>query len=196
MFAFLNNEGEIIMRQTSNDLRVRRTIKSIKYAFCQLVLEKDYSEISITELAERAEINRKTFYLHFSSLDDLIEQLQNEIVDNFLDYVEQETNELDVAGCISKFYHYLDECDDVEQKLMCDPNYVFFYNNVTNMLLETPAFKSFYEKTKHPYIVRAYCVTITSIYRSWLQNGKPTPIDELIDYSSDLIINGYGHADL
>lgn len=184
------------MRQTSNDLRVRRTIKSIKYAFCQLVLEKDYSEISITELAERAEINRKTFYLHFSSLDDLIEQLQNEIVENFLDYLAPEINDLDVAGCIAKFYHYLDECDEVEQKLMCDRNYVFFYNNVTNMLLETAAFKGFYENTKHPFIVRAYCVTITSIYRSWLQNGKPTSIEELIDYSTDLIMNGYGHADL
>ena len=186
----------IIMRQASNDLRVRRTIKSIKYAFCQLVLEKDYNDISITQLAERAEINRKTFYLHFSSLDDLVEQLQHEIVDNFLDYVEPEINELDVAGCISKFYHYLDECDDVEQKLLCDPNYVFFYNNVTNMLLETSAFKPFYENAKHPFVVRAYCVTITSIYRSWLQNDKPTTIDELVDYASDLIVNGYGHADL
>ena len=64
------------------------------------------------------------------------------------------------------------------------------------MLLETSAFKPFYENAKHPFVVRAYCVTITSIYRSWLQNDKPTTIDELVDYASDLIVNGYSHADL
>ena len=60
------------MEHTSKDLRVRRTLKAIRYAFYKLVLEKNYSDISITELTERAEINRKTFYLHYSSLEDFL----------------------------------------------------------------------------------------------------------------------------
>ena len=31
------------------------------------------------ELTERAQINRKTFYLHYNSLDDLLAELQDEI---------------------------------------------------------------------------------------------------------------------
>ncbi len=184
------------MRNSGNDLRTRRTIKSIKYAFAELVLEKNYSQISITELADRAEINRKTFYLHYSSLDDLVDKLQCEIVENFLDYVKDETSDLDVAGCISKFYHYLDECDDVTQRLLCDVDYTFFYDKVTSKLLETEPFLAFYKDKKHPYIVRAYCASITSIYRSWLITGKTTPIDELIEYACDIILNGYNNADL
>ena len=55
------------MKHTSNDLRVRRTLKSIRLAFYEMVLTHNYEDISITELAERATINRKTFYLHLLS---------------------------------------------------------------------------------------------------------------------------------
>ncbi len=184
------------MRNYSDDLRVKRTIKAIRNAFCQLVLEKDFKDISIKELTELAEINRKTFYLHFSSLDDLIHQLQKDIVNNFLKLVENETASLNVEGCIYKFYHYLNDCGDVEQKLLCDTEYSFFYEEVTQALLDSTAFKPFYERTREPYLVRAYCVTITSMYRSWLQNKKPIPLDELIKYASDIILNGYNNAKL
>ncbi len=184
------------MEEVRVDLRTRRTIKAIKGAFSQLVLEKNYSDISITELAKRAEINRKTFYLHYSSLDDLVNDIEREIVETFLKSIEKELSELNVAGCISKFYHYLNDCDDVQKKLLCDTDYTFFYDNVTTMLLESKPFKAFYEKKRHPYVVKAYCVTITSIYKSWLVNGRPTPIDELIDYACDLILHGYDGATL
>ena len=75
------------MEHTSKDLRVSRTLKAIRSAFYDLVLTKDYSDISITELTDRAEINRKTFYLHYSSLEDLVKEVEQEIVENILENV-------------------------------------------------------------------------------------------------------------
>ena len=72
------------MEHTSKDLRVRRTLKAIRSAFYELVLTKNYSDISITELTDLAEINRKTFYLHYSSLEDLVKEVEQEIVDHIL----------------------------------------------------------------------------------------------------------------
>ena len=45
--------------------------------------------------------------------------------------------------------------------------------------------------TKHPYIVRSYSICITFIYRNWLKNGRPIPLDELIEYASMIIAKGY-----
>ena len=159
-------------------------------------MEKSYSQLSITELADRAEINRKTFYLHYTSLDDLVLHFQKDIADNFLSYVEEEAANLDVGGCIAKFYHYLDECDEVTQRLMCDEEYTFFYHGVTKMMSETEPFRSFYKDAKHPEIVSAYGATITTIFRNWLKSDNPMPIDELIDYACDMVLNGYNNADL
>ena len=167
------------MEHTSKDLRVRRTLKAIRSAFYE-------SDISITELTDRAEINRKTFYLHYSSLEDLVKEVEQEIVENILENVRLSAEQLDVEGCVDTFYHYLDECDEVQQKLLCDSHYYFFYEDV-----KSNAFSKFFEKTKHPDIVRSYSICITFIYRNWLKSGRPIPLDELIEYASMIISKGY-----
>lgn len=43
------------------DLRVQRTINSIYDAFKRLICEKEYSKITVTELAKMAQINKKHF---------------------------------------------------------------------------------------------------------------------------------------
>ena len=54
----------------SEDLRVRRTIDSIKNVFEQMICEMDYGKIRVTELCSRAMINKKTFYVYYPTLDD------------------------------------------------------------------------------------------------------------------------------
>lgn len=58
--------------QQKQDRRVRKTEQAIYEAFESLLSEKKYSEITVKELTERADITRKTFYLHYGSLDDVL----------------------------------------------------------------------------------------------------------------------------
>ena len=115
------------MRERSKDLRVRRTLTSIRKSFYELVLEKNYNEISITELTDRAGINRKTFYLHYSSLDDLVKEIEEEIVSDILESIGSYAEAFDLPGCIKNFYIYLESCNEVQKKLLCDDHYSFFY---------------------------------------------------------------------
>lgn len=47
------------------DPRVKRTHQLLAQAFTQLMSEKGFQSISVQDIAERAEINRATFYAHF-----------------------------------------------------------------------------------------------------------------------------------
>ena len=48
------------------DPRVKRTKKMFKDALKELMLKHDdYMEITVKELCEKAELNRRTFYLHY-----------------------------------------------------------------------------------------------------------------------------------
>ncbi len=67
----------------SNDLRARRTRKSLQNALIELLKEKPYEEISITEIAIRAEVSRPAFYLHFASKEDLLISHVDTIFDEF-----------------------------------------------------------------------------------------------------------------
>ncbi len=55
------------------DPRVKRTRNLIEQAFSALLAEKGFNSISVQDITERAEVNRATFYAHFSDKFALLE---------------------------------------------------------------------------------------------------------------------------
>lgn len=60
------------------DPRVKRTRQLIQNAFMELMLEKGFPSISIQDIAERATVNRATFYAHFEDKYDLMDSIVRE----------------------------------------------------------------------------------------------------------------------
>jgi len=69
------------MSNSLNDKRALRTKKLIRNALSELIEEKGFNDISITDLTSRAEINRGTFYLHYTDKYDLLEKVENEVME-------------------------------------------------------------------------------------------------------------------
>ena len=61
------------------DRRVMKTKKSIRKAFILLINKKDLNDITITELSNLADIDRKTFYLHYETVNDVYKELEAEV---------------------------------------------------------------------------------------------------------------------
>ncbi len=64
------------------DRRIKKTENAIHEAFQSLLAEKKYSEITVKELTERADITRKTFYLHYGTLDDVLYEFLSDRIEN------------------------------------------------------------------------------------------------------------------
>lgn len=60
------------MSSTSSDLRVRRTRRLLHEAVLALAAERDFADITVRDITQRAEVNRNTFYLHYRDKDDLV----------------------------------------------------------------------------------------------------------------------------
>ena len=65
------------------DKRIVKTKRAIHAAMTKLLASKPIEEITVTELAEAAEINRKTFYNYYSSVNMVAEEMEDEIVARF-----------------------------------------------------------------------------------------------------------------
>lgn len=65
------------------DRRIIKTKRAIRNAFAELLSEKDLNDITIKDIADRADINRKTFYNYYSGVHQAIEEIENEIVEMF-----------------------------------------------------------------------------------------------------------------
>lgn len=71
------------------DRRVKYTKKAIRDSFLSLLQEKPLEKISVTEICQRADINRGTFYSHYSDPYDLKTSLENELVEKMQERVEE-----------------------------------------------------------------------------------------------------------
>lgn len=71
--------------RTSPDRRVVRTRRAIRRAFLSLMQETDYQKISITAIAREADIDRKTFYLHYDSIESLVDEIIQDEADRIVD---------------------------------------------------------------------------------------------------------------
>jgi AcrR family transcriptional regulator len=60
-----------------------RSIEALQSALIALMEEKPYHRIKITEIAEKANLTRSTFYAHFETIDDLLNSIINNIIDEF-----------------------------------------------------------------------------------------------------------------
>ena len=66
------------------DLRVLKTKKNIRDAFLDLRKKHTLDEIKVNALCEKAMVNKTTFYNHYRDIYDLSEELEIEVLDNFL----------------------------------------------------------------------------------------------------------------
>ena len=63
-----------------NDRRTRYTRQTIKDIFLEELKTKPYNKITVTEICKKSEMNRGTFYLHYYSIDDVL----NDVFEDFL----------------------------------------------------------------------------------------------------------------
>ncbi|RAP75881.1 TetR/AcrR family transcriptional regulator [Paenibacillus montanisoli] len=71
------------------DPRIVRTRQLLKDAFIELLQEMDIEKISVNRIAERATINRVTFYLHYRDIPDMLEKMADDMIEELQAAVEQ-----------------------------------------------------------------------------------------------------------
>ena len=65
------------------DARKRYTQMVLKQSFLKLLKEKPVNRITVKEVCALAQLNRATFYAHYSDCFALMESIENELIDAF-----------------------------------------------------------------------------------------------------------------
>ena len=74
-----------------NDRRVRKTERALRTALAELITKKELRHITVQELADRADVHRATFYLHYQDVYDLYEQTGREILSRLREIISEDT---------------------------------------------------------------------------------------------------------
>lgn len=115
------------------DKRVLKTRESIKTAFMQLTLESELEKITVSEIAEKAKINRSTFYLHYGDVSSVIGDIEKEFADE-INVCIDDFDISDVYGSIYKTFTYLTDALERDELIKRYIIYSADSKNVTNRL--------------------------------------------------------------
>ena len=86
-------------------------------AFLELIEKKDFAYITVKEICEKAGVNRSTFYLHYETVGDLLEESVQHIIDRFVEFMPYDT---------ADFLKKLNECP-IEELYLITPEYLTPY---------------------------------------------------------------------
>src|SRR5208337_1532228 len=69
------------MSLNTNDLRVQKTLDSIRDALVALVAKKSLDSVTVGDITRRARVNRTTFYRHYKDKYDLLERILTKAIE-------------------------------------------------------------------------------------------------------------------
>lgn len=65
------------------DRRIVKTRRAIRNALAELLTQKEIGNITVKDISELADINRKTFYNYYSGVDQVVDEIENEVASSF-----------------------------------------------------------------------------------------------------------------
>ncbi|THB60660.1 TetR/AcrR family transcriptional regulator [Vagococcus silagei] len=157
------------------DIRVIRTKKMIIEAFLSLVNEKGYEAVTIQDIADKAMINRATFYAHFKDKPDLYDYVMEYAVSNLSGILD--ANKLNK----SKFI----ELKSIEKSLTSIFQLIKEEQNFFCMLTEGSSSEIFRKKLSD-VLSTMYEETFSKLRIT--ENDIEVPISFIIEYMTSIFI--------
>lgn len=179
------------------DRRVTRTKKAIQKAYLDLLQNKGTDKITISDIAREADIDRKTFYLHYDSTEDIIKE-----------YAEEKTRELLLRLTVKSFFslsfdrkifarevnsmlaEHLEFCRMIAR----NDSLGFFWNEVQNVavdiLSEIYARHSRLPESDLRIQVSFFVAGAMYVYQRWLRDEIPCSMEELGNKVSQIAFTG------
>lgn len=163
------------MREKAEYKSAKRSRKLIRTAFAKLMLEKPVEKITITDIVKEADLNRGTFYAHYESPHSVMQEIQNEIMDNLLEFLSEWTYENflnDPLPILLKINHYLEEDMEYFKMLIQCSDSEQFLNRLKKLFvtyMEKDESVPEHLKGTKEYEARIYFIAggITELYKRW-----------------------------
>lgn len=187
------------MRKRANDRRRRKSDEAIRKAFSALLTEKPLAEITVTELAARADIDRKTFYLRYTSLDAFVDCLLKEEMIRVSKVLANATadadGKIDIPSLFAALGGELVSTFNQRAALMRHVN-----TDTLIARLRTAMADVFTERDAlglaedlGPYFdlfVSFFCSGILSLYHQWADSDSELPMEELATLAGSAVAGG------
>ena len=180
------------MNEKKEDLRIARTKDAIRKAFKALVCELPYEKVTVKAIADRARINRNTFYLHYNCVDDVLAEIQAKHSSEYSAIVSGFDQLKDTDKLVRSFFEYMEAQDDFFKRVTCDSRFDHIrermQNRVTKQAAESRPLKGIEQSVRNILLTFNNCIVL--LYRQWVSDGRKIPMEKMIELATTLLGKG------
>ena len=179
------------------DRRVIKTKRAIKNAFAKLLSQKDINDITISDIAAEADINRKTFYNYYAGVHEVIDEIENDVVNHF----DAALTEIDFKNSLNrpnlifeKLTNIINADMDFFGYLLSMNSNVSLSSKITDMLtgkVKTLIMQYVDVDEVHVDIMLEFMISgMVAVYRRWFNSDRSEPVEEISSQIKTLAFQG------
>ena len=183
---------------TKSESKYFNTALRIDEALLALLEEKDLEYITVKEICHQAGINRSTFYLHYETIADLVDETLEMINQRFLSYFprqeeeilgnmgsrERESLVLVTREYLVPYLHFIRDNKKVYRAAFRNPSSMGVntrYGELKQRIL-SPILERFEIPAAHrPYYIAHYIEGIAAIVKEWLRQDCADDVEMVAD---------------
>lgn len=180
------------MAQKKTDRRILHTRKLIYDAFIELLRKKPVSQISITELCDKATINRNTFYCHYNTPRDILLQLADILLVQIKEAIKGIHSSLETITITCRI---LKENQDICSVLLSENAELNFFKEILQlsaernrdvMVKKANPLSSLYQEMLTEFIISGSSAAI----QTWVNRGMKESPEDIAEFILTLCDHG------
>ena len=176
--------------------RYFHTAAKMDLALISLLKKKPFEYITVSEICKTAGVNRSTFYLHYETVGDLLNETTRYLLDEFLSYFSTDSKSvaLNLSGCeldrlmficdkyLAPYLTFVKDHKEIFEVAVAQ-NKILGFDDVYKQMFEH-IFNPILERFQYPsdirqYVMMYYLNGINAIIAEWLKNGCDKSLFEI-----------------
>ena len=172
------------------------TATKMDLALISLLKKKSFDYITVSEICKTAGVNRSTFYLHYETVGDLLDETARYLLNDFLSYFSIDTKSiaLNLKNCelndlificdkyLTPYFTYIKDNKEVFGTALANNKTLGFEDVYKRMFdnIFSPILSRFdYQQSDRQYVMMYYLNGINAIVSEWLKNNCDKSIEEV-----------------
>lgn len=173
------------------------TAEKMDKAFLELLEKKDFAYITVKEICEKAGVHRSTFYLHYETIEDLLEECRSYMNEQFLQYMQHDTQNFiqELHTCsleelylitpeyLKPYLQFIQEYRRLFQTttanadvLRLDDTYAKMFHHVFTPILE----RYQVPEAERTYLLTFYISGVMAVVNQWLKADCSDSVEQII----------------
>ncbi|MCM2535322.1 TetR/AcrR family transcriptional regulator [Neobacillus pocheonensis] len=173
------------------DRRIAKSQVAIKNAVTELMSEKSFDDITIQDIADRADVNRGTIYLHYMDKYDLLDKMIEEHIDNLRELC-QSAAEMTFQEGNYVWYKYFERHYLFFSTMLASKGAPYFRSRFLDLVIEEFKAEVDIEVGKNyglneEVILQFFGSAVVGAVEWWFKNGMPLPARVMAEQTGALL---------